>query len=547
MTVLVTENIALLAGAPQGISRLRALILELAIRGKLVPQDPEDEHPSEVFSRMDLSKATMFSKGELARFDSLASSPVASAPFAIPPNWEWRRLGALGLIGSSSRVHQKDWTSAGVPFYRTREIVQLAKTGSVEPDLFISEELYDELTQRGPGPAPGDIMLTGVGTIGVPYVVQPADRFYFKDASVLIFKNCFDLSPEYLSLVFSSPYWKETIHKESMGTTVHTLTISRANEVLIPVAPAGEQARIVAKVDELMSLCDRLEAEQADAEAAHAKLVEALLASLTQARDAADFRASWQQLSEHFHSLLTTEASIDALKHVVLQLAVQGKLVPQNRGEVTATEFLKSRGIDADVHVLPGWATVSLGNFGAVLGGATPSKANAALWSGDIPWVSPKDMKRALIADAEDHVSPAAVAGSALKLVPPGSILMVVRGMILAHSFPVALTQAAVTINQDMKALVPPPEIARYLLLCLQAAKAEIVSLVDRSSHGTCKLVSDKLWAQSIAVPPLAEQERIVVKVDELLGLCDQLKLSLAAARNKHEHIASALVEQAAA
>jgi type I restriction enzyme S subunit len=252
-------------------------------------------------------------------------------------------------------------------------------------------------------------------------------------------------------------------------------------------------------------------------------------------------------LSEHFHTLFTTEASIDALKQTVLQLGVMGKLVEQVKVNEPAHDYLHKLGIKSEPHHLLGWATVPLGGLGNVLGGATPSKANPANWIGDIPWVSPKDMKRPLIADAEDHVSVAAVEGSALKFIPANSILMVVRGMILAHSFPVALTARIVTINQDMKALVPPPEVALYLLLYLQASKGDMVALVDRSSHGTCKLISEKLWSSEVKVPPLAEQHRIVAKVTELLALCDQLKLGLAAARQHHAHLAAVLVEQAVA
>gem|GEM_PF-4353060 len=101
---------------------------------------------------------------------------------------------------------------------------------------------------------------------------------------------------------------------------------------------------------------------------------------------------------------------------------------------------------------------------------------------------------------------------------------MVVRGMILAHSFPVALTAREVTINQDMKALVPPEEISDYLLMYFQAVKPLIVGLVDRSSHGTCKLISEKLWAHNVFLPPLAEQSRIVAKADQLMTLCDEIK-----------------------
>ncbi len=303
------------------------------------------------------------------------------------------------------------------------------------------------------------------------------------------------------------------------------MNISQAKlkEAPIPLPPLPEQHRIVAKVDELMVLCDRLEARQQDAEAAHARLVQALLDSLTQARDAEEFQAAWERVAGEFEAVFSTEASVDSLRQVLLQLAIAGKLTRPTGS----------------------WSHATLGSLGTVLGGATPSKSNSEFWSGDIPWVSPKDMKRPLIEDAEDHISLNAIASSPLKLIPAGSLLMVVRGMILAHSFPVAMTTRPVTINQDMKALSVPTELAPYLLLYLQASKSTIVALVDRSSHGTCKLVSEKLWSLPVALPALEEQSRILAKVTELLALCDQLKARIGAARAKHAQLAEVLVKQA--
>ncbi|QIE15339.1 restriction endonuclease subunit S [Xanthomonas oryzae pv. oryzae] len=340
MTVLLTGNLPLLVGAPNGIKKLRELILELAVRGKLVPQDPNDEPASELLKRIAEEKARLVAEGKIKKQKPLAEIGEEETPFEVPTNWAWTRLGELGLVGSSSRVHQKDWQTSGIPFYRAREIVRLSKDGFVENELFISEALYQELSTGESAPKVGDIMLTGVGTIGVPYRVQKTDRFYFKDASVLIFKNHIADNSDYLLKYFVSPLWIEKIHAESMGTTVHTLTIGRANETLCPLPPLAEQHRIVAKVDELMALCDRLEARQADADGAHAQLVQALLDSLTQARDAEDFAHSWQRLAEHFHTLFTTESSIDALKQTLLQLAVMGKLVQQKSSDEPASELL---------------------------------------------------------------------------------------------------------------------------------------------------------------------------------------------------------------
>src|SRR5690606_32589903 len=158
-----------------------------------------------------------------------------------------------------------------------------------------------------------------------------------------------------------------------------------------------------------------------DAAAAHAQLVQTLLDSLSQAQDADDFAACWQRLAKHFHTLFNTESSIDALKQTLLQLAVMGKLVPQDPTDEPASDLLYRYGIESSPHCLSGWAQVQLGALGEVLGGSTPSKADSEFWDGDIPWVSPKDMKRAVISDAQDHVSAKALTRTSLKIVPPQS------------------------------------------------------------------------------------------------------------------------------
>ncbi|MGK3148670.1 hypothetical protein WAU26_21205, partial [Xanthomonas phaseoli pv. dieffenbachiae] len=178
MTTLLTRNLPLLAGAPNGIKKLRELILELAVRGKLVPQDPNDEPASELLKRIAEEKARLVAEGKIKKQKPLAEIGEEETPFEVPTNWAWTRLGELGLVGSSSRVHQKDWQTSGIPFYRAREIVRLSKDGFVENELFISEALYQELSTGESAPKVGDIMLTGVGTIGVPYRVQKTDRFY---------------------------------------------------------------------------------------------------------------------------------------------------------------------------------------------------------------------------------------------------------------------------------------------------------------------------------------------------------------------------------
>lgn len=248
----------------ENVAELRKAILQLAVMGRLVPQDPNDPPASELLKEIEAEKQRLIKEGKIKKPKPLPPIKPEEVPYQLPQGWEWVRLGDVGLVGSSSRVHQRDWKDQGVPFYRAREIVKLSKLGFVDNELYISEDHYQALAKDGLVPEVNDVMLTGVGTIGVPYIVKETDRFYFKDASVLIFKNYYRLYAPYLYWFFKSPYWIDRIHDGSMGTTVHTLTIGRANDIVVPLPPLPEQHRIVEHIDQLMALCDKLE-QQIDA------------------------------------------------------------------------------------------------------------------------------------------------------------------------------------------------------------------------------------------------------------------------------------------
>ena len=187
----------------------------------------------------------------------------------------------------------------GIPFYRAREIVKLAEQGYVENDLFISRELFEDFSRDGLMPEAGDIMISAVGTIGRTYIVQQTDKFYFKDASVLCLKNL-HLESGYLDFYLQSSFARAQMISGSKGTTVDTITIEKANDYLIPIPPRGEQKRIVSSIQQLLHFLNRLDTER-------------------------------QELKR----------LIDNSKELVLELAVKGKLVPQDSTDEPAIELLK--------------------------------------------------------------------------------------------------------------------------------------------------------------------------------------------------------------
>ena len=163
--------------------------------------------------------------------------------------WQTKTLGDLFDITSSKRVFEADWKTEGVPFYRAREIVKLARHGFVENELFISEEMFDRYSTKYGIPAVGDIMVTGVGTLGICYVVKKDDRFYFKDGNIIWLKKKTEADSCFVEYAFQSDYLRSQIDN-SVGATVGTYTIIKAKSTLIPVPPLSEQKRIVGILDE---------------------------------------------------------------------------------------------------------------------------------------------------------------------------------------------------------------------------------------------------------------------------------------------------------
>lgn len=170
-------------------------------------------------------------------------------PFELPEGWEWCRLNKLFHVCSAKRVRQSDWREEGVPFYRAREIVKLSDNGFVENELFISEEHYIRVKEECGVPQSGDLMVSGVGTIGKIYIVNETDCFYYKDASVLCFENRTGIvNSDFARILLESSFLQAQMKDNSKGTTVDTITISAAMNYLCLLPPLKEQENIVQAV-----------------------------------------------------------------------------------------------------------------------------------------------------------------------------------------------------------------------------------------------------------------------------------------------------------
>ncbi len=300
---------------------LRQKILDLAIRGKLVPQDPNDEPASVLLERIREQKKQMVKEGKLKakdikndtiifvgednlHYEKFQDDSVRciedEIPFDLPEGWAWTRLKNIFNVCSSKRVLQSDWKTDGIPFYRAREIVKLSDNGFVNNELFISEEHFISLSRDYGVPQPGDLMVSGVGTIGKVYIVKSNDRFYYKDASVLCFENRTGaVHSEFARILLESSFIQAQMKDNSKGTTVDTITISTAMNYLCILPPAYEQERIIQAVQNALVHVEKLQMEK-----------------------------------ENLHTILSVA------KSKILDLAIRGKLVPQDPNDEPASVLL---------------------------------------------------------------------------------------------------------------------------------------------------------------------------------------------------------------
>ena len=185
---------------------------------------------------------------QLLKLDKLIQSrfiEMFGDPRINPKGYDIVPISSLFDVGSSKRVFESEWRESGVPFYRAREIVKLSRDGYVDNDLFIEEEMYEAYKAKYGVPKAGDMMVTGVGTLGVCYIVKETDRFYFKDGNTLWFKNKGLCDVRFIKDQYDTDFVKEQITANANVSTVGTYTITNANNTLVLLPPLAEQEQYV--------------------------------------------------------------------------------------------------------------------------------------------------------------------------------------------------------------------------------------------------------------------------------------------------------------
>ncbi|MDR7343497.1 type I restriction enzyme S subunit [Pantoea alhagi] len=545
-----------------GIKKLRELILELAVRGKLVPQDPNDEPASELLKRIAAEKAELVKQGKIKKQKPLPEISEDEKPFELPGGWEWVRLGFITNYGECDKAEPTD-ANADTWIVELEDIEK--STSKLLNRVKFSERPFKSSKNKF---YKNDVLYGKLR----PYLdkVLVADDSGVCTTEIIPIKVYGNILPDYLRLLLKSPRFIAYANKSAHGMNLPRLGTDKAIHAMVELTSIAEQARIVNKVDELMSLCDQLEQQYLTNLEAHQQLVETLLATLTDSKNAKELAGNWARISQHFDTLFITEASIEALKQTILQLAVMGKLVPQDPNDEPASELLKRIEQEKAQLVKEGkikkqkplppvsheeqyfdkpdwWVNVCSEDVADFID-PQPSHRTPAEYEGGVPYIGYTDIDHENGIDFSDSrkVSPEVLLEHNERYTLEegdfvfGKIGTLGKPFFLKPPFNYCLSANLILI-QPKKSFIYPEFLALYM-----DSPIFINILSEGKTNSTHAVFGIKKARQlNIPLPSLKEQRSIIDKVFNLFMICDRLKSRLQSAQQTQLHLADALTDAA--
>jgi type I restriction enzyme, S subunit len=553
-----------------GIKKLRELILDLAVRGKLVPQDPNDEPAGVLLERIAKEKAQLVKEGKIKKQKPLPEITEDEKSFELPVGWEWARLPDISVYKPGKTPSTKNpvyWSDdiADIPWV---SISDMGHFGLVtDTNKRITQAAVDHVFKYDAISA-GTLLMSFKLTVGKISILN-IDAYH--NEAIISIQPFTEISRDYLFKFLPNRALSGNTKSAIMGQTLNATSLAL---LLVPIPPKAEQRHIVAKVDELMTVCDQLEQQQTDSNATHQTLIETLLSTLTNAADQRESAESWQRIADHFDTLFTTEHSIDKLKQTILQLAVMGKLVPQDlndepasvlmekiakekarlmkEGKIKKQKPLPEISEDEKLFELPeGWVWMRFNSIVQELKYGTSKRSDYQI-DGDpvlrIPnvvkgYIDSSDLKFTVLDEKEKQVL-SLKEGDLLIIRSNGSVTIVGRPTVVDSSH-VGFMYAGYLVRVRFNTGLANPNFLK-LVLDSKLIRNQI-ELPIRTTSGVKNINSTEISMLLMPAVPLPEQQRIVAKVDELMALCDTLKARLNDAQTTQVQLADVIIEQAVA
>ena len=465
---------------------IRNRILLLAFNGKLVKQDTSDAPASELVSQLSVLNGHPY-KSDVT---------VEEIPYEIPITWEWCRLSDIGTTNIGLTYHPEDVSTQGTIVARSSNIIngRMDFSDLVRVVCPIRENHY--LNNN-------DILICArngsKALIGKCAIYEGESKTVAFGAFMAVYRTPLF---RYVYYYFNTPVFKRNFVSDD-SKQINQVTQSILKQSIIPIPPIDEQKRIVEKIEQAFSVLDtidELQAKYADnLTALKSKLIDlAIRGNLTeQLREDGTAEELYQQIQEEKQALIKS----GKIK--------KEKPLPEINPDEIPFEIPKS------------WKWVRLRDLGAFNGGKTPSMAVKEYWNnGSIPWVTSKDMKRKYVYSSEMMITE--LGAQEMAVFPENTVLFVVRSGILRRLLPVAILKTKGTINQDLKALsLFMPTMCEYAYYILKGFESKILFQYAKDGTTVNNIVFDALVEMPIPLPPLAEQKRIVDRLDKLLAVCD--------------------------
>jgi type I restriction enzyme, S subunit len=530
-----------ISDAPDAVPRLRRFILDLGVRGKLVEQNANDEPVSKLMSTIEAQKSRL----GLAGVMEIVSTD--EGPFDLPSNWLWVRLGDLCSktgSGSTPRGGKSVYQRKGVPFLRSQNVYNDGLR--LDEVAYISHQTHEKMS--GTSVKPRDLLLniTG-GSIGRCCIVSDGLGEANVSQHVAIIRLAVDGIQRYLHRLILSPYFQSYVISEQTGAGRGGLPKNRMDRILVALPSLSEQHRIVARVDELMGVCDRLEASRTAREHQRDRLTAASLHHFNNGLNAEASRKHTHFCLGHFRHLTTCPHQIKQLRQTILNLAVRGQLVPQDPSDESTQEFLKrisaSWSENEPFPIPSSWSWISVGQIGESRLGKMLDKAkNKGTLRRYLRNVNVRWFDFDLLDVFEMRFEDDEIEEFSLRR---GDVLICEGG---------EPGRAAVWDEREEKIYFQkaihrvrfPEGVDPYFFVNALRESADSGRLSEYFTgvgikHFTGKGLSSFLFP----LAPLAEQGRILAKVNELMSLCDSLETQLTNARDESHHLLEAVLQHA--
>ena len=504
--------------------QLKASILQRAMEGKLVPQDPNDEPASELLKRIKVEKEKLIKEGKIKRnkneteifrgddglhYEKFADGTIKQieVPFEIPESWKWVRIQNLGTLIRGSGIKKSETISSGIGCVRYGELYTTYNYAFEKTVSFTS----DDVAEKAKTIEYGDALFTLTGEnnkdIGKTIVYLGKDKIVMGgDLTKLTYHS---LCPRFLSFLLNSPYVVDQKARLATGNIIVHISNNKINSILVAIPPINEQKRIVSQVDSGFSKID-----------SYKKSYEVL-----------------DNLNKEFPN---------KLRKSILQHAMQGKLVPQDPNDEPVEVLLekirqekqklfeegklKKKDLEESIiykgddnsyyeNIPETWVSTTLGNIGVWGAGATPSRSNPKYYGGSIPWLKTGDLTDSYVTEIPESITELALEKTSVKLNPTNSVLIAMYGATIGK---LGILTFPATTNQACCACQPISAVNNWFLFYyLMSIRKQFI---DSAEGGAQPNISKlKIVNTPFPMPSYIEQTRIVNQVEKAFDLVSQL------------------------